>query len=283
MKAIKESLLLVVLFLLINNSLKAQFVFEHKYDSTATYNFCQGNSSQLMMIKLEVSGERYIRINRCGKRMSLYDLNHVLIKHIDLSSLPTSAPYNIIGTIFYISENLFNTDGKLEFMYVYDAAPNAGYITKVYDENLNVLFSENGGPMVMPTYHMQQYPIYNTSQGTKLIISYANGDAKVFGLTGTLTAAVQNLNQGLIEQAMSVSASPNPSFNRTRIDYQLPEGGTGDLVISDMQGNAVKRYKVDSAFDHVLIDPQEFVSGTYIYWIEHKGTRSEAKKLVIIR
>src|SRR5690349_1306620 len=107
--------LLFFALLVFTFSLRSQIVHEHTYDNASTYNYCQGNIGQLLLVKFEVSGERYIKVNRCQKLLSLYDINHTLIKNISLASLPVSSPYNIAGDFLYFSEKLFNTDAKMEF------------------------------------------------------------------------------------------------------------------------------------------------------------------------
>jgi hypothetical protein len=228
--------LLCIALLLSAVKLQAQFTFEHKYDSAATYNFCMGNASQLLMVNLEVSGERYVRINRCGKKMNLYNLSHQAVKTIDLSFLPLESPYNTVGTILYLSEHLFNNDAKLEFMYILTSG--ATYSTMVYSEDGTMLFSEPGAPMIIPNIHLQQYPVYNTTAGTKLILSYQNGEAKVFGLAGKLTTAIQKATSEFAEAQMYLSASrPNPSNESTDIYYTLPEKSPfGFIAVYDAQG-----------------------------------------------
>src|SRR5687767_7410167 len=178
--------ILLLTLVLIAFKAQSQITYEHTYDSAATYNFCLGSISQLLMVDLEVSGEQYIKVNRCGESLNIYDLDHTLQQSISLATLPTSDGF--LGYFMYFSENLFNTDSKMEFMYIVTSPTFATYI---YDEDLNLLFSEPGAPMIMITSPCQQFPIYNTSAGTKMILSYPNGEAKVFGLGGILTTAIQ--------------------------------------------------------------------------------------------
>ena len=98
--------ILLLILIAFGMNVKGQITFEQTYDSAATYNFCSGNLSQLMMVKFEVSGERYVKINRCGKYIKLYDLSHSLVKTISIASLPTDG--GTIGPILYLSEKLFN-------------------------------------------------------------------------------------------------------------------------------------------------------------------------------
>jgi hypothetical protein len=274
--------LLVLLSLGLGISAQAQFTLEQTYDTAATWNMCQGNASQFLMVNLEQSGERYIKINRCAKHIKLYNLNHALTKTVYLPNIPLEPTYNTVGDFLYFSENLFNTDAKLEFMYV--VSTGSFYATYVFNEDAVQLFFENGVALVKPAYHMQQYPIYNTTQGTKLILSYINGQAKVFGLGGTLTTAIQTHGpDGTVPGSALSAAMPNPSSSQSRIDYSLPKGiNEGTVVFYNIEGKEIKRFNVDNSFDHLLLSTSDLAAGTYFYRLETSGNSSEAKKLVVI-
>jgi hypothetical protein len=261
---------------------KAQFILEHTYDSAATWNTCQGNINQLMLVKFETLGEKYIKINECGKSMKLYDLNHSLVKSISLASVPLQN--NVVGDILYISEKLFNTDNKIEFMYL--VSTSNFYSTIIYNELGNVLFTDSGAPLVVPHWHNQHYPIYNTSQGTKMILSYRNGMAKVFSLAGTLSTSIQKLNDQLLENSdFNLSnPQPNPNSNQTIINYVLPEGiKEAEMIFFDMQGKEVKRYKIDDTFNSLVVSTSDISAGTYFYQMEAKGKASGTKKMVVVK
>ncbi len=273
--------LLIALMITNTGSLKAQFTLEHTYDSAAAYNFCAKGLSQLLYVDLEASGEHYVRINRCGELISLYDMDHNLVKNISMSMLHTDPPYNVIGSIMYISEHLFNLDDRLEFMYVVDSGDY--YITNVYNEIGEVLFSEPGMPSVVLNFHMQQFPIYNTDQGTKLILSYQNNQAKVFGLEGTLTTAIEVANQELTAGAALAAAYPNPADNISYIPYQLPEGETtGKIIIYAMNGSEVMRFDVSSADSGLTIPTNTLTAGTYFYALETATSLVSGKQLVVV-
>jgi len=233
---------MISILLVFGMKMSGQIVFEKLYDSASVSGPCATN--QLMMIKFEVSGERYVRINRCGKTINLYNLNHVLLKTINMAAVPTEPPpYDKTYDVLYLSERLFNTDSKMEYMVC--VAVGATYTTMIYNEDGLQLFKENGVPGVKPNYHQQQYPVYNTSQGTKLILSYKNGDTKVFGLGGTLTTAIKRANEQITEEgSFSVSTpAPNPNSGSSRVNYVLPENSPeGEIVLYDLQGKVNKRF-----------------------------------------
>jgi hypothetical protein len=256
----------------------SQFTLEHVYDNASTMNYC-GNVSQLLFVKLESSGERFIKINRCQKLLSVYDINHQLLKNVSLAAVPLGFNNNLTGDFIYISEHLFNLDNKMEFMFTSTDTQT----TVVYNEDNAVLFSEPGLPLVRINLLQQQYPIYNTSTGTKLIISYANGDAKVFALSGTLTVSMVKENS--VEwTSESLVVSPNPSSDKARLEYQLPEDLTdGEIILFDSQSVEKKRFHVDGTFNSVILDHSELTPGVYFYQLYSLGKKIGTRKSIVIR
>ena len=120
-----------------------------------------------------------------------------------------------------------------------------------------------------------------------MILSYANGQAKVFSLPGTLSAYIAEANNNLLATQMQSSVSnpyPNPAVNTTKIDYTLQEGiNEGEIVFYDLQGNEVKRFKVDKTFNTLLISTADIAAGTYYYQLQTAAQNSEGKKMVVIK
>mgnify|MGYP001585307981 CR=1 FL=1 len=211
---------------------RAQITLEYSYDSSSNYI----SGSKLMLIKFEVSGERYIRVNKEGKSIDVYDINHSHIKTISYSDFPQSS--NGISTILYFSEQLFNTDSKAEFIYIYSQGNPSTVYTQIYNEDGQLIFSvDSMAPLVNGTVPQEQRPIYNTSQGTKLLLCHqTNGQAKVFALPGTLSTAIAEAN-GQLMQAQSGQGQfsglyPNPSNGAVTLQYELPKGETqGEIIL----------------------------------------------------
>jgi hypothetical protein len=283
--------LLFIAFISFFVNAKAQFTLEHTYDSAATYNVNIGGvqgSGQLMIIKFEVSGEQYVKINRWGKNISIYSLNHSLVQTISLAGVPLDPPYGTVSDVLYLSEHLFNTDPKKEFMYVHtftDASGNGNFVTSIYDENGVMLFTDTAVPNIRMNIPLQQYPIYNSSQGTKMILSLTNGQAHVWGLQGTLTTTIQASSQSLLSASSLISnPHPNPTNSSTTIDYKMPNGiNEGEIVFYDLKGNEIKRFKVDQTFDSLLISTTDIPAGTYYYQLQTTSNISQGRKLVIIK
>lgn len=274
----KKLLFIALLALCINA--KAQITLEQDYDSAST--FASGSPAcldQLMIIKFEVSGEHYVRINRHGKNICIYDMNHSLLKTIDFSTFPSPSSCND-RYILYLSENLFDTDPGIEFMY----GAGTGYIG-IYNDDGSLIFSDAAAPLIFSTIPVQQYPIYNTSQGTKMILSYTNGHAKVFSLVGTLSSGIEQANGQLMQQNGAFSnLYPNPSNGSVTLQYELPKNEKeGELILYNMQGAEVKRYKVDGTFNDVIIDNTQLPASTYFYNLQTSKGAVGTKKMVVIK
>jgi len=267
---------------------KAQITLEHVYDSASTYlSGTPAVEGQLMIINFEISGERYVKINRWGKVINIYDMSHSLVKTISLASLPLwgSSPNGTIGSILYLSEQLFDTDSKIEFLYTIDSP-----YTGIYNEDGTLLFSDTGSVPIRMNIPEQQYPIYNTSVGTKMILSYNNNNsgmpmpAKVFSLPGILSTDIAKANSVLVAQSSISNPYPNPAVNTTQIDYVLPKGiNQGEIVFYNLQGKEVKRFKVDNTFNSLLISTSNLAAGTYYYQLQTSGQNSAGKKMVVIK
>jgi len=286
----KKILFIAILALGLNaclpiNKANAQITLVHRYDSASSSAtaILGDNLGQLMIIDFAVSGEKYVKINRLGRYISIYNLNHTLLKNISLASLPLDGAGSI-GTIFYLSENLFSTDSKIAFMYCYE---NTGtvYYTGIYEEDGTLIFSSDSAvPLVLVTAPLQQYPIYNTTNGSVMILSNINGQAEVYSLPGTLTTDIEEANKKLMAAQGISNPYPNPNNGSTRIDYTLPDGvNEGEIVFYNLQGMEVKRFKVDRTFNTLLISTKDIAAGTYYYQLQTSADNSGGKKMVVIK
>ncbi len=261
----------------------AQIILEYDYNNASSYTSGSPSvSSQLMIVNFEVSGEHYVKINRWGKTIEIYDMNHALQKTINCSGFPM--PSSGMGEILYLSEQLFNTDTDIEFMYGFSGPTSTSTYTGIYKEDGTLIFSDTAAPIIRSNTPLQQYPIYNTSQGTKMILSYHNGHAKVFSLPGVLSNAIQEANGYLMQQGQFSNLYPNPSNGEVTLQYELPKGvNEGELVLYNMQGAEVKRYKVDNTFNDVIIDNSQLPAGTYFYQLQTGKGPVGTKKMVVVK
>jgi hypothetical protein len=277
----------LIVFIAVGINTRAQITLEHTYDTASTlYSIFNLYRDQLMIINFSVSGEEYVKINRQGEAIEFYDMNHSYIKSISYAGFPQDL--NNFPSFLYISQNLFSNDSKIEFMYVYEYNATNGYgiyATNIYNEDGVILFSDTGGAAIVANYEQQQLPIYSTSVGTKMILSYRFGQAKVYSLPGTLTVDIEEANKKLITMQSSVSnAYPNPNNGSTKIDYTLPPGvNEGEIVFYNLQGMEIKRFKVNRTFNTLLISTKDIAAGTYYYQLQTSAQSSEGKKMVVIK
>ena len=259
---------------------KAQITLEHTYDSSSMVSNAGFYDDQLMIINFESSGERFVKVCRTGKYISIYDMNHSYLKKISFAGFPN---YNYNSTsILYLSEHLFNDDNKMEFMYATGGL--GGPYTGIYNEDGTLLFSDTGAAVIMGNFEQQQLPIYNTSHGTKMILSYKSGKAKVFSLSGTLSQSIAESNMSLLDKSFLSNPYPNPTTNSTKIDYTLPDSvNEGEIVFYNLQGTEVKRFKVDKTFSTLLVSTADIAAGTYLYQLQTSAQSSEGKKMVVIK
>ncbi len=65
---------------------------------------------------------------------------------------------------------------------------------------------------------------------------------------------------------VNTHAYPNPFTNHTTIAYQLPQGcSRADLIISDMNGEVIKKYTVTNAFNTIELSVGSLPTGTYTF------------------
>ncbi len=277
----KKIILLALLFVLAHN-IKAQITLDVVYPNA---------KQKLYMVNLEVSGMKYVvKSEDPGNRfLNFYNLNHSLWKTINCNTFPMMTSTNFTTTTplynfdaICISEKVFDCDNNIEFMYV-SQGPTA-WFTAIYNETAAaLLIADSMGPFVKINIPNQYKPIYNTPVGTKLILSHWNGSARVYNLPCALTTGLDldnTLRNSTTEASMNVF--PNPSFYESTINYHLPQGvNSAEIIINDISGKEIKRYKVDNNFSSLLIEQSEMAAGTYIYSLTANGKVIDSKKIVL--
>ena len=255
----------------------SQIVMEVEYDS-AGFN-PPSVPNQLMMVKLEVEGYKYIKVLNTSAKLVLYNLDHSLFKTISFNQ----QGYDVL----YISEHLFNLDDKIEYMVTGNSTPpNYIYQTYIYNEDGTLLFQGDSlRPAIKQNIPQAQVPIYNTPNGTKMILTIAQGptagNARVYGLAGTLATGINTYTNNEQDGLM---AYPNPARSSTKIDYTLPNGvNKGEIVFYDTQGKEVKRFNVDNTFNTLMISTEDLQSGIYYYNLQTALGNTGAKKLVTVK
>ncbi|MFY9308741.1 MAG: T9SS type A sorting domain-containing protein [Bacteroidia bacterium] len=294
----KKKIILLIFVNCINFFIYSQISIENTYPNTG---WCKGSivngnlmygQRQLYLIHLETSGDKYVDINKMNQTIDFYNIDHTLWKSIDYSSVSIISPYpenqKSQCSILYISQLLFNTDENIEFLYTYswyngsDTTWHA--ITQIVSENGTMLFTRNAAPLIQPAWHAQYFPIYNTTEGTKMILSNESGTAEVFSLGGNFTPGISQNN---IQNQLGMSLFPNPSAyaQMITINYQLPDQNkSAELIIFDALGKRIKTFTIGNGLNTILVDTIDLSSGMYFYTIKtENGEILANKKSILIK
>jgi hypothetical protein len=272
--------LLFIFSIFIFNVSYCQITLEH------TYTLQGANSGgYLSLVKCSSIGDKYSVLDRSIPQLKIYNLNHSLYKTINFPAPILGAGYL---EVMNISDNLFNSDNLLEVAFTYDHYESLlnGSVSEVsvIDENSTSLFHKDSarfsGGYHNATYSSDDFGIIKTTSGLKMVIQnvkYNDQSIEVYSLPGQMVTA---LLAPKIEPSKFM-IYPNPADSYTKIDFEIENGQTGDIVIFNAEGKMMKKYNVDDAFGSLLLNSQDLPSGEYVYQLTTaKGTG--AKKVVVI-
>ncbi len=275
MKKITFIICIIAMSCCIRQNVSAQITLEHTYPNAYM---------QLYMINLEIEGMKYARRINADSTVMLYNLDHSVFKVMPYENAP-----GLGGLVFYISEHLFNTDDAIEYMVLAMSSnnPPGYYITTIINEAGTVLFTFDSLAPSDLVLNEFQTSIYNTADGTKMILShgYNGGLANVYSLPGTLSNVIRPTGNSTLEtEQWGMNAFPNPSNQNVTIEYKLPQGeNTGEIVFYDMRGIEIKRVTVDNTFNTLLVNNTGLTSGTYFYQLVTSSGASGASKMIVIQ
>lgn len=200
-------------------------------------------------------------------------------------------------SIFYISEELFNTNpSDVEYFMCY---VDTNYVSncRVFDENGTILFSKDSSTWSYSVNFSDQQFIAFTTMGAKMIlygdplVSANSKNAFVYSLPGSIPC--QDCTNGTISSIMTnnnganegkISNYPNPTLGQVTVEYTLPQGiNKADLVFYNTTGQEVKRYKVTNAFHNIIINTADLNAGTYYYQLQSADGIIAGKKMVVLK
>lgn len=256
------ALLLTAAALHLQLPVKAQIELEHTYPDGGIN--LTGN--QLFLLELEVSGWKYVLVDRQQDLVSFYHLDHSFWKSISYDMVTVLNTFPTSGEVFYISEHLFDLDDDIEFLYMdYYPQTEPITVTQIVDEGTGgLIFNvENQAPWVHVNVHQQQYPIQNTPNGTKLILSGTSGtdnNAYVYGLPGELTTGMAETWQA-DRAGASLNLFPNPASAELTVTLSsLDLAGNMEILSSDGQLQRAETLVAKST----TIPIGELTTGAYI-------------------
>lgn len=278
MKKIILFLFFALLIVSAKNSL-AQITLEHTY---------VGGSKSLFMVDFELSGMKYVlKSEVAGNRfLKFYNLDHSFWKSIDCNSFPAMTFCGSSGAQYkfsalYISETLFDCDSAVEFLY--SSLSDCRWFTGIYKEDgTAIMVADSAAPLVELNIPQQWRPMYNTPDGTKLILSHRDGSARVYDIPCELSSGIDKSMRQPSDPFLSVF--PNPSYYQNTVQYSLPDGiNEADIVLFDLNGKELRRYHVDRTFSNLQISQKDFPAGTYMYSLVSGNKILVSQKIVLVK
>jgi hypothetical protein len=224
----------------------------------------------------------------------LYNLNHSLYRHI---VIPAQSQY---FNFCYLTEDLFDTDStNFEYLLSIGNFNNTCFV-KIYREDGTLLFQRDSALFALTAITANsdyQDNIIVTDSGTKMVLPIqnpSNSRTEIYLLPGHLpckmTCSEHVVSEGLPTEIKETTQKnfnnpyPNPTSSQIHIPYSIPDGETqGEIIFYDMAGAEVKRFKVDRTFSDLILSTTDLTAGSYYYQLITAHSKSEGKKLIVIK
>lgn len=289
----KKLLLSTILFVIFISAF-AQVTLEHKFISQNANTYASNENINLYQFS---TGAKYVKsfkdATTYAMNVTVYNLDYSINKNFVINTGCTDLTFTYAA--FYISDKLFDSDNGYEVCLTMTASGissgtnacygNAGTFNNahIYNDDNTLLFKSDtsgfadfdysGGFGRQDAFRC----IYNTSSGTKMLLSNSKG-TYVYSLPGTITTSTIE-KEDAVHYAYQIY--PNPATTYTKIDFELPVNEIGTIAIYDIAGTIIKTYQVDNTFGNLVVNNQDFKSGTYFYTITSPTVR-QTKKVVVI-
>ena len=237
-----------------------------------TFNFSTN------VTKINETTYKYFLMDVPNAQTRIYNLDFSVYKTINLPVPGGEWLYDVR----FISENLFNDDAKLEILYTYYKWAVVGtsgyyvYHTKVINEDgVELLDAPGALYSYVKEVSENEYGLFLYAYDLSVdpFIIWTN----IYSLPGKLFSIHQAK-----KSALSLNAYPNPASDFVNIDYTLPEGVSfANLHLIDALGREQGVYQLDGFTDHLRLQTSDFLAGTYLYYLESDGIKSETSMIII--
>lgn len=265
------------------------------------------NDHILTLIRLSDSGSKYLSVTNTNDAIAdtirLYNLDHSVFKTILIPQFSAPNGYDVK----YVADALFDTDSSdIDYLITVQpsASPGIDGMIKVFEESGNILLDLDSSGLAYTGGALfngeELVPIIETDSGAKLItfkslfLGTGGSSYHIYSLPGHLPCnlcignngsqvAINELNP-VFEDLLLSNPYPNPANSTIKIEYHLPaDVKTGNITFYDILGNKIKSYKVDRSARHLILNTNEFASGTYYFQLVTDTGRSVGKKILVIR
>ena len=244
------------------------------------------NNAPLQVVNLLLNGKKYVLQDMIDNQVRIYNLDYSLWKTINLPPITGSSP----ASAYYISENLFKLDGKVDMAVLYGGSGSGT------TGNTNLIIDETGA-IINTIDSSDAIVVYNTGTDSFVAVTgvYPNGVnnagnvMKIYSLPGTVpcsSCTSTSLGMGRVANGNSdgslSNAVPNPTSGNVRISYSLPVGiSNGTIMLTNQLGQKMQTYKVTSNTPYIIISTTGLATGIYYYTLTAIGMNPITKELVV--
>lgn len=227
--------------------------------------------------------------------LKIYNEDLTLFKTVNLSNIPSK--WISLGQIglnhqkfqinsLLLSDNLFNSDSKLEFIV-------NGKTASFPDNSEHAYFIINEDGVVLQTINADLITNYGQSWSSATLYQKSNGLSYLGLQIGETTMNHYKLNGDYVTSIVApfssdvkntASVYPNPASNYIKLDYTIPKNlSVVSLKIYDINGAVIKEMTADGITGFVVVDINELQNGNYIMKTLNGEELLASSKFVVIK
>ncbi len=255
----------------------APFAAKGQIDYQGSFNY-SGNYA-----KLEKEGYKFYLMDVAAEQCRIYNSDLNLWKTVQLS-IPNN---RWLSDIQFLSQNLFDNDDGIEFLYVYYQYVQTStsyyyvYTTCVADENGSILLEVPGGSWS---------EIKNMdNDGARLMIYVYDYSAfpysvqtRIYRLPGQLTGIPENEVKSWFQEG-ETAVYPNPSNGSFNFRVPgMPQAEKTWAAVLDGSGKVILRQPVNQGDESVDLRSLGFPAGTYYLRLESSKLQTKFQKIVLV-
>lgn len=238
--------LIALAFVTITGSaVKAQIAFQHRFNDEVSIFYTANGDAWYREFSLWEDSV-----------LSVYKPDFSLYRDIQLPCEDFVADY---FNVMFLSDKLFNSDDKLEYLLTY-------YVPSDYFQKRVVIANEDGEILLELGNLYSVYPEIHQRPGKSpvLMISHADMELQsmvtdIYFLPGTFLSLPEE-NPGTV-----LYPSPNPASRTIEIPYRISGSRDVLLTITNSSGQVIERRILDNNSTRLTLDVSGMAKGVYIY------------------